>query len=104
MNKHQQKLKEMRRQNRLDHKLTYKGAETALGVLMILPIYILHDSFGFGNKRCAKFMQEFHRLYNCVRKGDVSINTLINSVDAETGLLYDMDTFELFNRKAKEEN
>ena len=26
----------------------------------------------------------------------------INSVDAETGLLYDIDTFELWNRKEKE--
>lgn len=99
MNKYQQKLKEMRRQNRLDHKLTYKGAETALGVLMILPLYVLHTKFGFGNKRLTEFVKEFHRLYRLVKDDKVSINTLANSLDAETGLVYDLDTFEVYNRR-----
>ena len=100
MNKHQQKLKELRQKNRIDHKLTYKGAEVALGVLMIIPLYILHDMFGFGNKRCEKFIKEFHRLYNCVKDDKVSLKTLAESLDAETGLVYDINTFEVFNRRA----
>ena len=99
MNKHQQRLKKERHKSRMEHKVTYRDAETALSVLMVLPIYILHNKYGFGNKRCMDFMKEFHRLYRCVSKGEVSVQTLINSVDAETGLLYDMENFELINRR-----
>lgn len=103
MNKHQQRLKEMRRQERIDHKLVYKGAETALGVLMVIPLYVLHTKFGFGNKRLQDFMREFYRLYELVKDDKVRIDTLINSLDAETGLLYNTKNLKLTNRRKKEQ-
>lgn len=104
MTKHQQRLKEERRKKRLEAVDRFKAAEIAVDALLVIPAYILHDTFGFGNKRIEKFINEFKRLWTLVKEGKVKLETLIESLDAETGILYKSDTCEIYNRRAKDES
>lgn len=53
---------------------------------MGLPLMVLHDKFGFGNKRMVKFCKELFELYDHVDAGRVSAEELSQMVKEETGI------------------
>lgn len=99
MNKRELKAKAERRRKRLDEKQLQKSAETALEILNVLPVYVLRTKFGFGNERCERYIREFHRVYRAMIQKEVKFETLRDSVEAETGLQFNVEEMEWRNLK-----
>ncbi len=86
MNRHQRRLKQNRRQERIDRADKFEAANLAVNLMLVIPCYVLREQFGFGNKRMEKYITEFHRLYQAVVKDKVKISTLADSVEHDTGI------------------
>lgn len=50
------------------------------------------------NESMEKLIKKLAYIINAIDKGDVTINTLINVVDAETGLFYDVKNRKWINK------
>lgn len=50
------------------------------------------------NESMEKMIKKLAYIINAIDKGDVTINTLINVVDAETGLFYDIKNRKWINK------
>lgn len=60
--------------------------DKALRVIAYVPLIVLHDKWGFGKKRLQDFMYEFAEQVECLKKGYVSLEDMINVIQEETGL------------------
>ena len=76
MDKLRLKRKKKNRNVKMEQKNILNGAELAVDVLQVIPVYVLMNVFGFGNKRLERFFVEFLRIYNKVMSGKVSCVTL----------------------------
>ena len=54
MNRHQRRLKQNRRQERIDRADKFEAANLAVNLMLVIPCYVLREQFGFGNKRMEK--------------------------------------------------
>ena len=58
----------------------------AIRVVIFVSLLILRDKRGFGKKRLQDFMFEFAEQIECLKKGYVSLEDMINVIQEETGL------------------
>lgn len=89
MNKQQRHAKEKRYLERQQKKMTEDGAKLAIDVLGVIPVYVLHEAFGFGHDRLTKYILEYQRIMTAVIKDQVKLDTLAEIVNADTGLRHD---------------
>ena len=98
------KRKKNRRREKLEKKQVMDGAEIAVDVLQVIPVYVLMNLFGFGNVRLERFLMEFFRIYQKVMTGKVSCNTLASEIEMKSGIRFDLATGDVFNiRKGEDE-
>ena len=91
MTQREKKAKKQRRDKRIKQKDMNIAATFAVNALMVIPAYVLRTKFKFGNERTERFMTEFVRIWEAVCKGEVKIETLAESLEAETGIRVDAD-------------
>lgn len=91
MTQREKKAKKQRHSERLNAKAMNSAATLAVNALMVIPAYVLRTKFKFGNERAERFMTEFVRLWEAVCKGEVKVETLAESLEAETGIRVDAD-------------
>ena len=91
MTKQERKAKKQRRDKRIKQKDMNIAATFAVNALMVIPAYVLRTKFKFGNERTERFMTEFVRIWEAVCKGEVKVETLAESLDAEIGIRFDSD-------------
>ena len=91
MTKQERKAKKQRRDKRIKEKDMNIAAKLAVNALMVIPAYVLRTKFKFGNERTERFMTEFVRIWEAVCKGEVKVETLAESLEAETGIRIDSD-------------
>lgn len=91
MTKQEMKAKKQRRDKRIKQKDMNIAATLAVNALMVIPAYVLRTTYGFGNERTERFMAEFVRIWEAVCKGEVKVETLAESLDAEIGIRFDSD-------------
>ena len=60
--------------------------DKALRVIAYVPLIVLRDKWGFGKKRLQDFMFEFAEQVECLKKGYVSLEDMIETIKDETGL------------------
>lgn len=58
----------------------------AIRVVIFASLLILRDKWEFGKKRLQDFMFEFAEQVECLKKGYVSLEDMINVIQEETGL------------------
>lgn len=58
----------------------------AIRVVIFMSLLILRDKWGFGKKRLRDFVFEFVEQVECLKKGYVSLEDMINVIQEETGL------------------
>ena len=83
----QRRLKERRHLAKVEERIKYETTD----MLMLMPLYVLHEHFGFGQRRSQRFLIEFQRIFTAIANGDVRTETLAACVDNDIGLRYDMD-------------
>lgn len=104
MDKIRRKLKKKNRAVKIEKKNVLSGAELALDVLQVIPVYVLMNVFGFGNTRLERFLKEFFRIYQKVMTGKVSCNTLASEIEMKTGIRIDLATGDVFNTRKDEDD
>jgi hypothetical protein len=67
-----------------------KAIETALNMMIALPIMVLHDKFGFGPKRTERLIDEIKKLYDSFDEGYLTIEDIKNTIYEELGIEIDM--------------
>ena len=55
-------------------------------MMLTIPLWILHDKYGFGKKRLSDFMEMVLLQYDWVQDGEISFNDLIDTLERETGV------------------
>jgi hypothetical protein len=53
---------------------------------LTIALYILHNKFGFGEKRLSKFVKEFEEQLDCYNKGYVTLDDIKQSLKEDTGI------------------
>lgn len=53
---------------------------------LAVPIMVLRDEFGFGEKRIDKFMTAYMELYNSISEGYLDLKDIIKTINEETGV------------------
>lgn len=91
MTQRERKAKQQRLEKRLKQRDTNSAAKLAVNALMVIPAYVLRTTYGFGNERTERFMAEFVRIWEAICKDEVKIETLAESLEAETGIRIDAD-------------
>lgn len=84
----QRRLKERRHLDKVEQKIKYQTTD----MLMLMPLYVLHEKFGFGQIRAERFLTGFQKIFTAVANNDVKIETLAACLDNDIGLKYDIDT------------
>jgi len=70
-------------------KIQQDAMEKSVLVLSGIPLIVLRDVFGFGEKRLTRFAEEFLKQLKCVENGAVTLEDLQEVIKKETG-------FEIF--------
>lgn len=70
-------------------KIQQDAMEKSVLVLSGVPLIVLRDVFGFGEKRLTRFAEEFIKQLKCVENGAVTLEDLHEVIKKETG-------FEIF--------
>lgn len=65
---------------------TSKGIEAAFMLMLSLPLLVLHDKFGFGNKRLTQFITELDRLRDCTNEDRLTLKDIVDEVYRSTGI------------------
>lgn len=97
MTNRERKLKIQRQVNRQADKLKQAGTDSAIGILQVLPIYVLAYKYNFGNIRLEKFVREFHRLTRKVQENEDLLRTIINELEHDKGIRIDIHTGNVDN-------
>ena len=77
-------------------------ATRTINELQVITAYVLQSEFGFGNKRLAKFLTEFHKVHYDVATHKVRLSTIADEVEDKTGLCYDIGEMEWRGRRSKQ--
>ena len=77
-------------------------AMRTINELQVVSAYVLQAEFGFGNKRLARFLEEFHKVHYDVATRRVRLSTIAGEVEDKTGLCYDIDEMEWTDRRYKQ--
>ncbi len=101
--KREQKLKQQRRANRLEEKQIYKAAKVAAQHSFTIAMYAVKDVFKerASNPKMEAFIVRMFELWDKVADGEVSIETLAECIEMETGIRYDLKTGEIRNMKGR---
>lgn len=60
--------------------------ERASQLSMAVPIMVLRDEFGFGEKRIDKFIAAYIELYDSISEGYLDLKDIIKTINEETGV------------------
>lgn len=71
-------------------KASEKIKEMTMDTFTIMGIAALHDEFGFGQKRCQKWMDKFAQGANFLEEGLATWQDYMNSIKEELGLELDI--------------
>lgn len=58
----------------------------ATDLSMAVPMMVLRDEFGFGEKRIDKFIAAYIKLYDGIDEGYLDLNDIIKTINEETGV------------------
>lgn len=100
---YQQKLKQQRRADRLEENQIHKAAKVAAQHSFTIAMYAVKDIFKdrASNPKMEAFIVKMMSLWDKVGDREVRIETLAASIEAETGIRYDLKTGEIRNMKGK---
>lgn len=60
--------------------------EKASQYSMAVPIMVLRDEFGFGQKRLDKFLEAYMELFNSIEEGWLDLDDIVETINEETSV------------------
>ena len=70
---------------RMKREATRDAARQVLALTLGLPVMVLHDKWGFGSKRCERFVEQLTGLYQSYVEGYISLDDVRDTLKEETG-------------------
>ena len=100
-NKRDKKLKQQRRADRLEERQMHKAATVAVQHSFAIAMYVVKTVFKerASNPKMEEFIVKMLTIWEKIGKGEVDIHTIVSSVEAESGILYDIESGEIRNLK-----
>lgn len=89
MNKHQLRLKEMRKRLREDEKFRRDSAQLSIDVLSVVPVYIMLEQYGWKRIRLSRFINRYAKIIDDIAKKKISPETLAEEIYSQTKIKYD---------------
>lgn len=104
-NKRDIKLKKQRRAERLEGKQLHKAATIAVQHSFAIAMYAVKDVFKerASNPKVEAFIIKMMSIWEKIGDGKVSIDTIVASLEMETGIQYDLQNGEIRNLRRKED-
>lgn len=68
-----------------------QAMDKAFVIMMSMPLMVLRDKYGFGEKRLNQFSDYLFDLYNCFDTGHVTFDDLIKILKDEVGVIIKYD-------------
>lgn len=65
---------------------TKKATRKAFNLMIILPVMVLRDKWGFGNKRLWDFVLATKDLYDSYEKDYLTLDDMVQAIEEETGI------------------
>lgn len=102
-NKRDIKLKKQRFAERLEEKQLHKAATIAAQHSFAIAMYSAKAVFGdrASNPKMEALIEKMLRIWEMIGDRKVSIDTIVASIEAESGIRYDLKTGEIRNLKSK---
>lgn len=102
-NKHQQRLKQLRYSERMDDKMIHKSASYAISTGFAVAMYSAKTIFkdNASNPQMEKFIIEMLKVWEAISDKKVSVQTILDSVEMECKIKYDLNTGNIINLKSK---
>lgn len=102
-NKRQNKIKQQRYAERLDEKQIHKAATVAAQHSFAIAMYSVKAVFKerASNPKMEEFITKMLSIWDKIGDGKVSIDTIVESIEMETGIRYDLENGEIRNMKGK---
>jgi hypothetical protein len=72
--------------NQIKESATNEAVSRAFFLMMNVPLIVLRDTFGFGQKRLEKFLTEVEKNMVCLSEEYVSFDDLKKVLEEETGV------------------
>lgn len=66
-----------------------QATDQVIKLMLALPVYVLHDKWGFGQVRCERFMTQVLELYEAYQQDYVTIDDLMQVLADEAGVTID---------------
>lgn len=63
-----------------------QATDQVFKLMMALPVYVLHNDWGFGKVRCERFAEQMLRVYDDYRTGYVTMDDLMQALHDEAGM------------------
>lgn len=63
-----------------------QATDQVVKLMLALPVYVLHDKWGFGKVRCERFVEQLLELYEAYQKDYVTIEDLMQVLADEAGI------------------
>lgn len=102
-NKRDIKLKQQRRAGRLEERQIHKAATVAAQHSFAIAMYAVKTVFKerASNPKMEQVIEKMLTIWEKIGKGEVNINTIVASVEAESKIQYDIKTGVIINLKRK---
>lgn len=72
--------------NAIKDKATNEAIDKAFGLMLGIPVMVLHDKHGYGSVRLERFMDQVMDLYESFNKGYLDFDDILKTIEDETGL------------------
>ena len=101
LSKHQRKLKQLRRQEREEHKQQYKSVEFMLGTCTVVAMNAAKKVWKSDatNPKMELFLEYIFKTWQDIADNKVSFETVCSSVETETKIKYNPETDTFTNLK-----
>lgn len=63
-----------------------QATDQVFKLMLALPVYVLHDKWGFGKVRCERFVEQLLELYEAYQRDYVTIEDLMQVLADEAGV------------------
>ena len=101
--KREQMLKRQRRAGRLNEKQLHEAATIAVQHGFAIAMYAVKDVFKerASNPKIEAFLVKMMDIWDKIGDGEVRIQTIVDSLEMETGIQYDLKNGEIRNLRRK---
>lgn len=80
----------------IKRRATGEAVDKAFTMMLVLPLMVLRDKYGFGKKRLSEFIEYTLENYDSFEKGYVTLEDLQDTLKEETGITLEINVLNKY--------